>query len=223
MSGPTPNQDIFDVRRIRRLVELMKEHDLSEIDIREGATRIQAPPRLRSGGDRRRAACRGACCRPRRFAARRGRSAQRRRRPRRRDQEPDGRHLLCGPRSRVAPLRESGRPRRAGDHGLHRRGDEGLQPDSGRSVGQDHGRAGRERPAGRVRSTSVQSGYAGADVQTHSRCQSGRDRPADLSRLPRAGHRDAWPSSARPTAAPPTWSWPTRPIASVRPRPPTAT
>ena len=47
MSGSTPNQDIFDVRRVRRLVELMKEHDLSEIDIREGATRIQ----LRRGSD----------------------------------------------------------------------------------------------------------------------------------------------------------------------------
>ena len=47
MSGPTPNQDIFDVRRVRRLVELMKEHDLSEIDIREGTTRIQ----LRRGSD----------------------------------------------------------------------------------------------------------------------------------------------------------------------------
>ena len=47
MSGATPNQDIFDVRRIRRLVELMKEHDLSEIDIREGATRIK----LRRGAD----------------------------------------------------------------------------------------------------------------------------------------------------------------------------
>jgi acetyl-CoA carboxylase biotin carboxyl carrier protein len=46
MSGSTPNQDIFDVRRVRRLVELMKEHDLSEIDIREGETRI----RLRRGG-----------------------------------------------------------------------------------------------------------------------------------------------------------------------------
>jgi len=47
MSVPTPNQDIFDVRRVRRLVELMKEHDLSEIDIREGDTRIQ----LRRGSD----------------------------------------------------------------------------------------------------------------------------------------------------------------------------
>ena len=41
MSGTSPHQDIFDVRRIRRLVELMKEHDLSEIDLREGETRIQ--------------------------------------------------------------------------------------------------------------------------------------------------------------------------------------
>jgi acetyl-CoA carboxylase biotin carboxyl carrier protein len=47
MSAPTPSQDIFDVRRIRRLVELMKEHDLSEIDLREGATRIQ----LRRGSE----------------------------------------------------------------------------------------------------------------------------------------------------------------------------
>jgi acetyl-CoA carboxylase biotin carboxyl carrier protein len=47
MSGPVPNQDIFDVRRIRRLVELMKEHDLTEIDLREGEMRIQ----LRRGSD----------------------------------------------------------------------------------------------------------------------------------------------------------------------------
>ena len=36
-----PNQDIFDVRKIRRLVELMNEHDLAEIDLRQGETRIQ--------------------------------------------------------------------------------------------------------------------------------------------------------------------------------------
>ncbi|MGA2617271.1 MAG: acetyl-CoA carboxylase biotin carboxyl carrier protein [Thermoguttaceae bacterium] len=47
MSGPTSNQDIFDVRRIRRLVELMKEHDLTEIDLREGEMRIQ----LRRGSE----------------------------------------------------------------------------------------------------------------------------------------------------------------------------
>jgi len=47
MSGSTPNQDIFDVRRIRRLVELMKEYDLSEVDLREGPTRI----RLRRGAE----------------------------------------------------------------------------------------------------------------------------------------------------------------------------
>jgi acetyl-CoA carboxylase biotin carboxyl carrier protein len=42
----TSNQDIFDVRKIRRLVELMKEHDLSEIDLQQGEVRIQ----LRRGG-----------------------------------------------------------------------------------------------------------------------------------------------------------------------------
>ena len=47
MAGPNPSQDIFDVRKIRRLVELMNEHDLSEIDLRQGETRIQ----LRRGGE----------------------------------------------------------------------------------------------------------------------------------------------------------------------------
>ena len=42
MSAPSAsNQDIFDVRKIRRLVELMKEHDLSEIDLQQGEVRIQ--------------------------------------------------------------------------------------------------------------------------------------------------------------------------------------
>ena len=39
------NQDIFDVRKIRRLVELMKEHDLNEIDLSQEDMRI----RLRRG------------------------------------------------------------------------------------------------------------------------------------------------------------------------------
>ncbi|MEX0714225.1 MAG: acetyl-CoA carboxylase biotin carboxyl carrier protein [Pirellulales bacterium] len=42
MTGPAPNSgDVFDVRRIRRLVELMNEHDLSEIDLRDGGVRIR--------------------------------------------------------------------------------------------------------------------------------------------------------------------------------------
>jgi len=40
-NGPGGEKDIFDVRKIRRLVELMKEHDLGEIDLRQGDTRIQ--------------------------------------------------------------------------------------------------------------------------------------------------------------------------------------
>ena len=41
MAGSSSNQDIFDVRKIRRLVELMKEHDLNEIDLRQENMRIQ--------------------------------------------------------------------------------------------------------------------------------------------------------------------------------------
>ena len=44
MSSPSPpsnSGDVFDVRRIRRLVELMNEHELSEIDLRQADTRIR--------------------------------------------------------------------------------------------------------------------------------------------------------------------------------------
>lgn len=37
--------DVFDVRKVRRLVELMNEHDLAEVDLRQGDQRI----RLRRG------------------------------------------------------------------------------------------------------------------------------------------------------------------------------
>jgi len=47
MSGSPPNQDVFDLRRIRRLVELMNEHELNEIDLRQGEMRV----RIRRGGE----------------------------------------------------------------------------------------------------------------------------------------------------------------------------
>jgi len=42
--GSNPG-DVFDVRKVRRLVELMKEHDLAEVDLKQGDQRI----RLRRG------------------------------------------------------------------------------------------------------------------------------------------------------------------------------
>ncbi len=48
MAASGPNQgDIFEIKRIRRLVELMNEHDLAEVDLRQGDLRI----RLRKGGE----------------------------------------------------------------------------------------------------------------------------------------------------------------------------
>jgi acetyl-CoA carboxylase biotin carboxyl carrier protein len=45
--------DLFDVRKIRRLVELMNEHELSEIDLRQNEQRIRIrrgrPSRVRGG------------------------------------------------------------------------------------------------------------------------------------------------------------------------------
>jgi acetyl-CoA carboxylase biotin carboxyl carrier protein len=46
MSDSSSNSgDIFDMKKVRRLVELMEEHDLSEIDLKQGDQRI----RLRRG------------------------------------------------------------------------------------------------------------------------------------------------------------------------------
>ena len=47
MTGAASKEDIFEVRKIRRLVELMKEYDLIEIDLHQGDTRIQ----LRRGSE----------------------------------------------------------------------------------------------------------------------------------------------------------------------------
>ena len=47
MSEPSSDRDVFDVQHIRRLVELMNEHDLNEMDLRQGDMRIQ----LRRGAE----------------------------------------------------------------------------------------------------------------------------------------------------------------------------
>jgi acetyl-CoA carboxylase biotin carboxyl carrier protein len=39
--------DVFDIKRIRRLVQLMKDHDLAEVDLEQGEQRI----RLRRSGE----------------------------------------------------------------------------------------------------------------------------------------------------------------------------
>ena len=48
MAGSEPNPDeVFDIERIRRLVELMEQHGLTEIDLKREQQRI----RLRRGGE----------------------------------------------------------------------------------------------------------------------------------------------------------------------------
>jgi acetyl-CoA carboxylase biotin carboxyl carrier protein len=47
MSKEKSEPNVFDVKRIAELIELMKEHDLSEVDLRQEEKRI----RLRSGSD----------------------------------------------------------------------------------------------------------------------------------------------------------------------------
>jgi acetyl-CoA carboxylase biotin carboxyl carrier protein len=43
--SPSNSGDIFDMKKVRRLIELMEEHDLSEVDLKQGDQRI----RLRRG------------------------------------------------------------------------------------------------------------------------------------------------------------------------------
>jgi acetyl-CoA carboxylase biotin carboxyl carrier protein len=45
-AAPTTG-DVFDVKKVRRLIELMKEHDLSELDLRQADHRV----RIRRGGE----------------------------------------------------------------------------------------------------------------------------------------------------------------------------
>ncbi len=70
------SQEVFEVERIRRLVELMKEHGLSEVDLRDEGQRIRLRrgPEIRfSGGVR----CPSRPPHVDACAARRGRSARR--------------------------------------------------------------------------------------------------------------------------------------------------
>ena len=40
-SNPGNPGDVFDVKKVRRLIELMKEHDLSELDLKQADNRVQ--------------------------------------------------------------------------------------------------------------------------------------------------------------------------------------
>jgi acetyl-CoA carboxylase biotin carboxyl carrier protein len=47
MSASQKSGDIFDVKKVRQLIELMKEHDLSEVDLKQADQRV----RIKRGGE----------------------------------------------------------------------------------------------------------------------------------------------------------------------------
>ena len=47
MSAAENPGDLFNVKKVRRLIELMKEHDLSEIDLKQADHRV----RIKRGGE----------------------------------------------------------------------------------------------------------------------------------------------------------------------------
>ena len=125
---------------VRRLVELMQEFELAEIDLRQAEQRI----RLRQGpGPGVVPAGTPAAAAPAAAPARRQQrrplpparaSAAVGRRERHLRHEPDGRHVLRRVESRLAAVRQGRRPGRPRDGRLHRRGDEGVQRNSRRSA-----------------------------------------------------------------------------------------
>ena len=152
MGGPSSGQDIFDVRKIRRLIELMNEHDLQEMDLRQGDTRIQ----LRRGGENVVTAGPGPVPQPVPAPVYVPASAPASAAPSPPAAPADDPNatvikspmvgtFYSAPDPDSAPYVEGWRSDRQGNDGLHRGSHEGLQRDSGRSRRHDHGRLGRER------------------------------------------------------------------------------
>ena len=164
-----PDDDVFDVDRIRRLVELMEGHDLREIDLRQNEQRIRlcrgaevtyVPPVAMPSGPApapahplppasgRRPAAPGPAAVP----------------------EPVDENIVIIKSPMVGTFYARANPNaepyvkvgdmvEAGNDDLHHRGDEGLQRDPGGDARQDRRRAGRRRGTGRSRSPAVQGGH----------------------------------------------------------------
>ena len=47
MSGSQSSTDVFDMRKVRKLIALMKEHDLTEIDLKQADSAV----RIKRGGE----------------------------------------------------------------------------------------------------------------------------------------------------------------------------
>ena len=47
MSGSQPSFDVFDVRKVRKLISLMQENDLTEIDLKHADSAV----RIKRGGE----------------------------------------------------------------------------------------------------------------------------------------------------------------------------
>ena len=242
----------FDVRTIEHLVGLMAQHDLSEIDLREGEQRIRlrgaarrrsspaavtrrrptsaaAPPPADPGGPAAAPPPARSCheiksptmvgtfyARPKPGQARRSSRSAARVTPT---------TVVClieamkifneitaecaGTIAEVCV--ENGEP-----SSTSRCCSGSIPPVMSRQVVES---ASRERQPVRLASALAIPTHdlAMTDVPTHPGRQPRRDRPAGDPRLPRPRHRGRRRLSARPTAAPRTSSWPTRPSASARP------
>ena len=127
-----PAAAIFSTsRKSASLIEMMKEHDLAEIDLQQGEQRVKisrgGEPIVTGGAP----AAYAPACRPRTPpAAVKARRSRRRRHASGRHQKPDGRHVLHRLQSRVRRLCQSWRPRGTGNHRLHHRGHESIQRNS---------------------------------------------------------------------------------------------
>ena len=142
---------------MRKFIELMNEHDLAEIDLRQGDQRI----RLRRGPEMvTMSSHAGACVGPQLRAVSSARAVRKRKAA---EAAADESKCDCTsrarwsarstrPRTRVAAVCQSRRSRGPGNDRVHRRSDESLQRDPGRMCWPNRRRAGQER---RRRSNSI--------------------------------------------------------------------
>ena len=153
---------VFDVVKIRSLVELMKEFDLNQMELRQGEARIDC-----AAAARRWWAPQGPCGRwkPRPAAAPAKPAVPAAPPPRRgahrAGPQPHGGHVLLRGRSGVAALREGGRSRRAETTVCIVEAMKVFNEIPAEDVGQDRGRAGPKRRAGGVQSAVVQGRHPG--------------------------------------------------------------
>ena len=158
--GGAGSGDVFDVRKVRRFVELMNEHDLAEVDLRQGDQRI----RLRRGQEPVVAVSAAPASAPPPVAAPAAVPTATSAADSSAEEDPNATYVTSpmvgtfyvASSPEDARFRERRRPGGPRLDGLHSRSDESVQRNPGRVFGKHRRYAGLERRLSRIRTEAVQ-------------------------------------------------------------------